>query len=522
MIHHDTARFVSTLATDVTDARVIVGYGSTGARSHGLVWSATKTSSTGVTTAYNLYGGTGASDFGSAVFGINNTGVMAGTAGVRWESQVFGTSYNSVPATTTGGGWSEIPIPPTTSGSSTTRYGGRAFAINDEGLILGLGGPGADRPWLSTGGAPAPQLEMLAGPHGLNGEGHVAGRTFGPATGSFTARVWNGASFDEIGAQQAKSVAYAINDADWAVGRAGADDLSSYPTAGNAWLWRPEEAASPLYLLAGTGWSMYSATDITDDGLIVGVGRYAGESVGFWMAPANLAHTVSGTVRGPDGLPAAGVRVKAVGPDGGVIGSAVTGPDGRYTLTLPRANGYSISVEPDGSYLPDAAAGCNELVGSVCKLNLARNRTIDFYAAATTVPDLPLATGGGPSGGGASNAPTSSPSPSPVVKLAGKSTLSASAKGVVTLGLAPFAADTTGTVVLKTAGKVKIARAKVLTLGSAKFRAKAGKKVRISVRLSGKAKKLLKRGKLKAVATVTARSAGSAQTVTTLKLTVKR
>ncbi len=155
-------------------------------------------------TAHNLYGGYSASDkdFGSSAAGINKLGVIAGRAGVRWESDVWGPSYNHVPATTTGGGWSEIPMPNT----ANTKYGGNAGAINDAGVILGTGGPGGDRAWLSSGGLPGPQYELLAGAHGLNNLGHIAGRTVGTTT-AFTARVWDGGQYVEIGAQQPKSKA---------------------------------------------------------------------------------------------------------------------------------------------------------------------------------------------------------------------------------------------------------------------------------------------------------------------------
>lgn len=170
--------------------------------------------------------------------------------------------------------------------------------------------------------------------------------------------MWDGGQYVEIGAQQPKSKATAIDDSGWAVGRAGTEDYQSVLTAGNAWLWRPDDAPAPLYTLAGTGWSMYNVADITNDGLIVGTSRYGSAQVGFWMAPANLAHAVSGTVYARGGTPAPGARVKAIGAAGTEIGAATTDAAGKYSLTLPRANGYAISVDPDGAYRPDGLAGC--------------------------------------------------------------------------------------------------------------------------------------------------------------------
>ncbi|HWK27066.1 MAG TPA: carboxypeptidase regulatory-like domain-containing protein [Solirubrobacter sp.] len=544
MIKLDTAGFDRTVAKDINDAGVIVGFGISAsgddAKGNGLVWQATRTGSTGTRTARNLSG-----QNGSDLSGINNEGVMVGRAGNTWESQVWGPSYNHLPAITTGGGWTAIVIPDIIEGTSIRRFGGEALDINDDGLILGTGGPGGSKAWLSTGGTPGPQLDVYPGAHGLNVHGHVAGRSTTSET-NHLARVWNGSSYETVGAMQARSAANAINDSGWVVGRAGTEYYQSELTAGNAYLWRPNEAPAPLYTLAGTGWSMYSAADINDDGLIVGTGRYGGKAVGFWMAPANLAHTVSGTVYGPAGAPVAGARVTAAGAGGGEVGAATTDAAGKYSLTLPRANGYAISVEPAGGYLPDGLAGCNAIEGHVCRLNLVRNRTLDFYGVEIVVPSPPpgdggaaggggasggggggpsggggAAGGGGPSGGGGASGGGGPGGDGSAARLAaGSSTLTSDAKGVVTLSLAAFAADTSGSVTLKTAGKVRAAAAKpkarVLKLASAKFKAKAGKPVKIKLKLTAPARKLLKQGSIKAVATVTAGPASQ-----NLKLTLK-
>ena len=63
------------------------------------------------------------------------------------------------------------------------------------------------------------------GEHRFNDEAHIAGRT-GILSGSgseqdFRALLWNGASYVDIGAAQPQSMANAVNNSDWAVGRAG-------------------------------------------------------------------------------------------------------------------------------------------------------------------------------------------------------------------------------------------------------------------------------------------------------------
>jgi probable HAF family extracellular repeat protein len=513
MIKLDTAGFEQTVATDINDDGVIVGYGAmpsaeagnAESSENGLVWTATQTTSSATPTAHNLYGPFGAADqdYGSSVRGINNDGKMTGRAGVRWQD-LLGPIYGHAPALTTGGAWTEIPLPHT----ETTKYGGTGLAINDKGQIMGTGGPGADRPWISdNGGPPGTQLELVAGERGFNNHGHIAGRTFGGGA-SFTARLWDGAEYVEIGAGQPKSMANAVNDDDWAVGRAGADLGQSVLTGGNAWLWRPGQAPTPLYELAPDGWQMVNATDINNAGMIVGTGYFGGEQVGFWMAPA---YKVTGTVYGAGVLPAAGVRVKGVSAAGSLVDSATTNAQGRYELTLPQGNGYAISAEPPGAYLPDLAAGCNAVERHVCRLNLAQNRTIDFYSPIREVPRVPVPVTGPPVPT-TGNASTGSP---PVIKLARKATkLTASAKGVVTLALAPFASDTKVSVVLKTRAK------KAVKLGSASARAKAGKKVQIKLKLSAKGKRELRKRSLKAVATVTATDAAGRRTVKPLRVTI--
>lgn len=98
---------------------------------------------------------------------------------------------------------------------------------------------------------------------------------------------------------------------------------------------------------------MYSAADINDDGMVVGTGEHGSEAVGFWMAPHGIAHELSGTVYGPDGVPVAGARVR-ISDGGGEAASPTTDADGTYEATLLRGS-YEITVLPDGDYLPTAS-----------------------------------------------------------------------------------------------------------------------------------------------------------------------
>ena len=506
-------------AKDINDAGVIVGWGGMyhdccATSTNGIVWTATTTTSSFSLTDFNLYQGafttTGPEKtYGSSAHSINESGQIAGRAGLRWELDSGTTVRNFMPTTGTGGSWTRLALPDTTS----TTYAGSTKSINDNGVVLGTGGPGGDRARLWNSPAPYP-IEILAGWQGLNNLGHVAGSTV--SSNAHRARLWDGTGYVEIGANQALSMANALNDSDWAVGRAGTEDYQNPLTAGNAWLWRPDEAPTPLFALAGTGWSMYSAFDINEDGMIVGTGKHGSNAVGFWMAPASIAHTLSGKVYGPGGAPAAGVALRVVGAAQQEVAAPVTGADGAYEVTLPRGD-YEITALPDGSYAPDAAAGCT-VAAFTCQLNLSRNRVLDFYGTAIVVPGpSPL-----PPGGGGDPAPTDTAGPA--LKLAASNkALSATSKGVVRFTLGPFTEPVKGIVSLRTASKVQAsAKAKYLTLGTKSFAAERGKKVTVKVKLSKKARSLLKkRRKVKAKATVTVQDALANKTVKSLAVTVK-
>jgi probable HAF family extracellular repeat protein len=511
-------------AKDINDKGVIVGFGGMyhdccATSTNGIVWSSTKTTSSFSLTSFSLYIGayTTSGDektYGSVATGINEQGQIVGRAGYKQDDgPPFGVWRNYMPTVGSGGGWSRLPLPDT----ANTTYAGSTQAINDNGAILGTGGGGGDRARLWNAPAPYP-IEILAGDQGLNNLNHVAGSTV--SSSAHRARLWDGSKYVEIGANQPLSMANAVNDSDWAVGRAGTEDWQNPLTAGNAWLWRPDEAPTPLYALAGTGWSMYSAFDINEDGMIVGTGKHGSSAVGFWMAPASIAHKLTGTVYGVGGAPAAGVTVRVVGGAGEQVAAPVTGADGTYSVTLPRAS-YAITALPDGSYLPNGVAGCT-IVASTCQLNLGGNRTVDFYATAIVVPVVPPADTGTPA------PPTGSgPAPAdkagPVVTVPATKTLAVKA-GAVSFTLGPFTEPVKGSVALRTEKKVAaaVAKPKLLALGSATFTAAPGKKVTVKIKLAKSAKALLKqRKRVKAVATVTARDAAGNTTTKTLKLTVK-
>lgn len=495
----------------------------------GAKWTATKTTSSVSPTPFNTFGSFTTSgthkDHGSSLLGINNHGEVVGGATFEWFSPFANPrnepSYSGFP---TVGIFSRLKLPDTLNAETGgTVYGGFAYKINDNGDIMGTAGPGGGtRIWHGGGGTGTP-YQIFHGRQGFNDAAHIAGRTeilSGSGTEQdYRALLFNGASYDRIGANQPQSVANAVNNSDWAVGRAGVFFGVLPRTTGDAWLWRPDEAPTPLYALAPTGWSMANAYDINDDGMIVGSGKHGGKEMGFWMAPASIAHKLSGTVYGPTGAPVAGAQLKITNAAGNELASPVTGADGKYSATLNRGGPYDITVLPQGAYLPDGLAGCT-IVGSACRLNLGKNRTVDFYGINIVVP--------GP-GTGPDEGMGNGPAPKgPTFTIPSKNkTLTSSAGGVIGFALGAFSTPATGTITLQTAGKAKAsakvkAKSSVLTLGQAKFTAKKGKALTVKVKFGKKGRAYLKQKRTaKVVAIITAKTAAGGTTVKRYTLTIK-
>lgn len=505
----------------------------------GATWTATQTTSSVSLTPYNMHGAfttEGADkDRGSSLLGINNSGQVVGGASFQWISP-FANPQNRPSYTTfpTVGVFARLALPDTmTAETGGTVYGGYAWKINDSGDILGTAGPSASRVWHGGGGT-GTGYDIYHGRQGFNNDAHIAGRTeilSGSGTNQdHRALLWNGSEYIRIGADQRQSIANAVNDFDWAVGRAGVFYSVQPRTTGNAWLWRPNEAATPLYLLAPTGWTMANATDINNDGMIVGSGTHGGVEMGYWMAPASIAHTLSGTVYGPDGAPVAGAQVQITNAVGNVLAAPVTGPDGKYTATINRGGPYDITVL--GAYLPDGLAGCT-IVGTACRLNLGKNRVVNFYGTNIVVPPAPgpapappaPAPAPAPPTGGSSGGSTLVPKPAgPTFGIPAKNkTLTSSSSGVIRFSLGTFSAAADGSVKVQSAAKVKAsAKAKVLVFGTTKFKAKKGKALTVKVKLGKKGRAYLKkRKKVRAVAVVTAKTAAGGVTTKRYRLTLK-
>lgn len=109
-------------------------------------------------------------------------------------------------------------------------------------------------------------------------------------------------------------------------------------------------------------------------------------AVGVPAARAD-GEAVSGSVVGPDRRPVVGVTVRVYAGDGALVGSATSGPDGRWTVPVPAAGTYQ--VELDVTTLPPGAGPAND----------RPSLTVSVYEGAVRTVIFPLAPAGAPGGG---------------------------------------------------------------------------------------------------------------------------
>jgi uncharacterized membrane protein len=519
--------FAYSRAADINDDGTVVGWVGTeqpcctlSYSTNAAIWTTTTSTSSLSLPPFTTYGQgfttTGADkDRGSALAGINNPGQVVGGAAFAWISPFNNPNQNaSYTVFPTVGTFSRLALPDTLNATTGgTVYGGRAAAINDRGDIMGDPGPGASRIWYAGAGT-GTEYDVYAGKHGFNDEAHIAGRT-GILSGSGTSQdyralLWNGSDYVQIGANQSQSIANAVNNSDWAVGRAGVFESTQPRTAGNAWLWRPGEAPTTLFALAPTGWSMANATDINDDGMIVGAGKHDGVEMGFWMAPASIAHKLSGAVYGPGGAPLAGARLRITNAAGTELAAPTTGADGTYSATLNRGGPYDITALPEGSYLPDGLAGCT-IVGAACRLNLSRNRTVDFYATAIAVP-----------GAGANPPPVVA---QPALRRPSAGSVRSGKAGAQIISVSvpgPGRLTAIASARLPTAGAAAGSRPKQATVATGSARATRAGTINLTLKPTRAAQRLLKAGRsLRANVKITFTSTGGTRTTITKRVTFK-
>jgi hypothetical protein len=125
-------------------------------------------------------------------------------------------------------------------------------------------------------------------------------------------------------------------------------------------------------------------------------------------------------------------------------------------------------------------------------------------------------------GAGGGTAPPDTTGPVVVISARNKR-LTATSAGVIPFRLGKVREDITGLVSLKTAGKVQAAaKAKVLALGSKRFRARARRGLIVRISLNARARRTLeRRHQLKVHATITVRDAAGNATIKAYKFTLK-
>lgn len=168
----------------------------------------------------------------------------------------------------------------------------RAYAINNWGDIVGMAAPlSNDRfhAFLGKRGSPLYDLGTLGGKvshaYDVNERGHVCGWSqvaWSPvASRGF---LWADGVLKEIGTAGGEySGGYAINVHDEVVGMTARAD-GEYV----AFRWRNGTLVDLNTVLpAGSAWFLQSASDVDDNGVIVGRGRLNGESRAFALTPAN-------------------------------------------------------------------------------------------------------------------------------------------------------------------------------------------------------------------------------------------
>lgn len=500
-------------AADVNDAGVIVGSADfpTMVLNSGVAavrWTATGSSSVVTKLPYNFTGVEDFSQLGSAALGINEQGLITGGAGQLLTNPSF---WATLPFQSGGGSYTWLNLNP--ANGAADRTSGNGYQINESGAVLANGALGPDRAALFTAGVPA-IFDIQPGLQGLNDLGHIVGTRSYLAGQTQTARMWNGSSYEELGGDQptTPSMANAINNSDWAVGRSGVDSYQL--SGGTAYLWRPNAPPTPLQSLAPAGWSFSQATDVNDDGVIVGQAFHS-KDVGFTLTPAGLAYELTGTVKTADGAGLPGVSVQVLRPDGQEVAApVVTAANGTYKWTLPPGS-YRVTALPDNAYAVVANSACT-IVGAHCDIQATRNRVVDFTRPGST-------TGTGSAGG-----PGTADTVGPSLRIPARNrTITATAAGLVRFRLGKAPEDLSGSIRLSTAGTPSAAaagakKAKPLALGSRRFSGKSGKDITVQIQLNAKARTLLRqRRTIAAVAAIQARDLSGNTTTPSYKFTLK-
>lgn len=157
-----------------------------------------------------------------------------------------------------------------------------ATAINDNGLVTGFYGNNGIFLWengLRT------ELTDFEWTWDINNADQIAG-SVKTAEGLYHAALWEDSLITDMGTVDGytSSTAWAVNELGQAVGSSSIDNIFE---GGSAFYWDNETGMINLndYISPDSGWDLIWASDINDNGYIVGVGTYNGETRGFLATP---------------------------------------------------------------------------------------------------------------------------------------------------------------------------------------------------------------------------------------------
>ncbi len=292
----------------------------------------------------------------SQAFAINDAGVVVGSSWVPTQPE-------EVPMTwTEAGGMTTIAVPQV--------HGGQALGINDAGQVVGYFIDSVMvRPFLYENGA-AHSLPTLGGAaskaYGISRGGNIAGYalTPDPVYPKFHAVIWRKGIIHDLGAMAAgHGSALAVNDGGIAVG-------FSYDANFNMVAVRWSEGSNVdlnQALPPGSPWHLSLASDITEDGVISGMGTRDGLARAFALVPDGYDGSTWGLATGfsmrawPQPMRDAGtvelVLDRAMsGPlrlydvTGRRVADLASGPfaRGRYTIAVP--SGVLAALRPGVYY----------------------------------------------------------------------------------------------------------------------------------------------------------------------------